>query len=130
MMPDGFRDTGIGPVPVEWDVTPLGSLASVRYGKGKPKREGAVPVIGSGGIYAWVDEPLVAFPTLVLGRKGTGDAGAEHTLARARRRRAGARAGGLVRLLAVRGDARGPARLGGRVVCVGGGGVMAAPAAA
>ena len=71
MMPDGFRDTGIGPVPVEWDVTPLGSLASVRYGKGKPKREGAVPVIGSGGIYAWVDEPLVAFPTLVIGRKGT-----------------------------------------------------------
>ena len=46
-------------------------VAHVRYGKSKPNRTGSIPVIGSGGVYSWTYEPLVKFPTLVIGRKGT-----------------------------------------------------------
>jgi type I restriction enzyme S subunit len=68
---DGFKETEIGPIPVEWDVVPLDSLASVHYGKARPKQEGTIPVVGSGGIYAWANEALIDYPTLVIGRKGT-----------------------------------------------------------
>jgi len=68
---NGFKETEIGPIPVDWEVVPLSSLARVKYGKAKPKREGSIPTVGSGGTYAWVNEALVDFPTLVIGRKGT-----------------------------------------------------------
>ncbi len=68
---DDFKETEIGPVPVDWDVVPLGSLADVKYGKAKPKIEGSIPAVGSGGIYAWVNEALINFPTLIIGLKGT-----------------------------------------------------------
>lgn len=67
----GFKDTDIGSIPVEWEVVPLGSLADVEYGKARPKTEGNIPAVGSGGIYAWVDEALTDFPTLIIGRKGS-----------------------------------------------------------
>jgi len=70
-LPDNFKETEIGPIPVSWEVVPLGSLARVKYGKAKPKQEGIIPAMGSGGTYAWVNEALVDFPTLVIGRKGT-----------------------------------------------------------
>ena len=70
-LPDGFRDTSLGPLPEGWEVVRLGNLANVRYGKAKPKQEGSVPVVGSGGIYAWVPEALINFPTMTIGRKGT-----------------------------------------------------------
>jgi len=68
---NGFKETEIGPIPVDWDVIPLGKLARVKYGKARPKQEGAIPAVGSGGIYAWVNEALVDYPTLIIGRKGT-----------------------------------------------------------
>ncbi len=68
---DSFKETDFGPIPVDWEVVRLGEVASVKYGKAKPVTDGAVPVVGSGGIYAWTDSPLVEFPTLVIGRKGT-----------------------------------------------------------
>jgi type I restriction enzyme S subunit len=70
-LPDGFKETEIGPIPVDWEVVPLRSLARVKYGKARPRQEGNVPAVGSGGVYAWVNEALVDFPTLVIGRKGT-----------------------------------------------------------
>jgi type I restriction enzyme S subunit len=70
-LPDRFKETEIGPIPVDWEVVPLSSLARVKYGKAKPKQEGTIPAVGSGGTYAWVNEALVDFPTLVIGRKGT-----------------------------------------------------------
>ena len=71
MAANGFKETEIGPIPVEWDVVPLGKYANVKYGKAKPKTPGKIPVVGSGGIYAWTDSPLVEYPTLIIGRKGT-----------------------------------------------------------
>lgn len=66
-----FIETEIGPVPVDWGVARLGSLACVRYGKAKPQAGGNVPVVGSGGIYGETEQPLVDLPTLVIGRKGS-----------------------------------------------------------
>ncbi|MEM3433964.1 MAG: restriction endonuclease subunit S [Candidatus Methanomethyliaceae archaeon] len=70
-LPEGYKMTELGPLPEEWRVVRLGEVAEVRYGKAKPRAEGRVPVIGSGGIYGWTAIPLVEFPTLIIGRKGT-----------------------------------------------------------
>jgi len=66
-----FKETPLGQLPEEWEVVLLGEVARVLYGRAKPNVHGIVPVIGSGGIYAWTQAPLVRFPTLVIGRKGT-----------------------------------------------------------
>jgi|GEM_PF-4193180 len=41
----------------------LGDLADVKYGKANPNSSGNIPVIGSGGVFAWTDKPLVDYPT-------------------------------------------------------------------
>jgi len=66
-----LKETEIGEIPEEWEVRKIGELADVNYGKGNPKSDGSVPVVGSGGIYDWTDEPLVNHPTIIIGRKGT-----------------------------------------------------------
>lgn len=70
-LPDDFKMTELGPLPNDWHIAKLGDFANIRYGKSKPPKAGGVPVIGSGGIYSWTEEPLVSYPTLVIGRKGT-----------------------------------------------------------
>jgi type I restriction enzyme S subunit len=64
-----IKETSI--LPEDWDVVRIGDLAKIRYGKANPKSNGNVPVVGSGGIFAWTDIPLIEYPTLVVGRKGT-----------------------------------------------------------
>jgi type I restriction enzyme S subunit len=68
---NGYKETEIGTISAEWDVVSIGKLADVNYGKAKPKTEGNVPVVGSGGVYAWTSEALIDFPTIVIGRKGS-----------------------------------------------------------
>ncbi|MBI2185132.1 MAG: restriction endonuclease subunit S [Thaumarchaeota archaeon] len=59
------------PVPKDWRIVRLYDFARIRYGKARPKSEGKIPVIGSGGIYGWTDKPLVRKTTVIVGRKGT-----------------------------------------------------------
>lgn len=59
------RDSG------DWKTERLGSQFEVRYGRAKPTDSGEVPVIGSSGVYAYAKTPLVNFPTIVIGRKGS-----------------------------------------------------------
>jgi len=66
-----LKKTKIGLVPEHWEVVRLGEIAQIHYGKARPRTSGTVPVIGSGGIYAWTDQSLVNSPTLIIGRKGT-----------------------------------------------------------
>ncbi len=66
-----FKDTLIGPIPAEWEICRLSEIAAVKYGKAKPHGQGDIPVLGSSGIYTWVDKPLVDYPTIVIGRKGS-----------------------------------------------------------
>jgi len=68
---EGFNMTELGPLPEEWRVVRLEQVATIRYGKARPKETGGIPVVGSGGVYAWTKRALVDFPTLVIGRKGT-----------------------------------------------------------
>ena len=52
----------------------LGDLIALNYGKSLPasKRiDGPVPVVGSGGVVGYHDEPLVDGPAVVVGRKGS-----------------------------------------------------------
>jgi len=66
-----FKKTEIGEIPEEWKVIKIKEIAKVKYGKSIPKEKGGIPAVGSSGIYAYVNEALITFPTLVIGRKGT-----------------------------------------------------------
>lgn len=69
--PAGYKETELGMLPEEWKILQVGDLTVIKYGKAKPKESGEVPAVGSGGVYGWTSVPLVDFPTLVVGRKGT-----------------------------------------------------------
>jgi len=64
---NSFRDD----VPNDWRIATLSEIASVKYGKAKPKQEGSIPVVGSGGIYSYTESPLVTYSTIIVGRKGS-----------------------------------------------------------
>jgi type I restriction enzyme S subunit len=70
-LPQGYKMTELGPLPEEWEVVKLGEVADVNYGKANTKEIGNIPVVGSGGIYTSTKTPLVNYPTIVIGRKGT-----------------------------------------------------------
>ena len=74
LFPDRFVDSELGPIPARWTVKPLGDLIELRYGqalKAANRRAGPVPVYGSNGRVGWHDEPLIAGPSIIVGRKGT-----------------------------------------------------------
>lgn len=58
-------------LPSGWRWVRLEEVAAVKYGKAKPKGDGDVPVVGSGGVYSLTSKPLVENPTIVIGRKGS-----------------------------------------------------------
>ncbi len=66
-----LKETEIGKMPEEWEVVKLGEVAEVNYGKANTKDKGNIPVVGSGGVYSSTKTPLVDYPTIVIGRKGT-----------------------------------------------------------
>lgn len=66
-----FKETEIGSLPKEWQVVRLGDITEIKYGKSNPNISGNIPVVGSGGTYDYTSTPLVNFPTIVIGRKGT-----------------------------------------------------------
>ena len=74
VFPDSFVDSELGPIPAGWTVKPLAALIELRYGqalKAANRRAGPVPVYGSNGRVGWHDEPLIAGPSIIVGRKGT-----------------------------------------------------------
>jgi type I restriction enzyme S subunit len=66
-----LKKTEIGLMPKDWELVKLKKIAQVNYGKSKPKDNGDIPVVGSSGTYEFTSEPLVNFPTIIIGRKGT-----------------------------------------------------------
>jgi type I restriction enzyme S subunit len=50
---------------------PLSEYFDVKYGRSNPGGSGDVPVVGSSGVYAKTADPLITFPTIVVGRKGS-----------------------------------------------------------
>jgi len=69
-----YKDTPIGKIPVDWEVTFLGKIAYLEYGASLPERKrnkGRVPVYGSSGIVGYHSEELIDGPGIIIGRKGT-----------------------------------------------------------
>jgi len=62
------------PLPEGWKWVRLGDFIDLKYGKSLKKEErkdGEIPVYGSNGIIGYHNVPLVNFPTLIIGRKGS-----------------------------------------------------------
>ncbi|MDR2015538.1 MAG: restriction endonuclease subunit S [Azoarcus sp.] len=71
---DWFVDFESGEMPEGWRVGTLSDLVELKYGKAltaTKRREGTIPVYGSGGVTGYHDEALVSKPTVIVGRKGT-----------------------------------------------------------
>ena len=58
-------------LPKGWKWVKLGEVAEVKYGKARPPQSGSIPVVGSGGVYAYTKKPLISVPTVIVGRKGS-----------------------------------------------------------
>jgi type I restriction enzyme S subunit len=64
-------------VPKGWEVTKLGSVIELAYGKALKECDripGDVPVFGSKGITGWHNKPLNTGPGVIVGRKGNAGA--------------------------------------------------------
>lgn len=75
---DHYKDSGVewlGEVPVEWDFVPLKRLVSIQNGSDHKhiEQEEGVPVIGSGGVFAYASDFIYDGESVLLGRKGTID---------------------------------------------------------
>lgn len=74
LSPEDMRTSELGLIPKGWRFGTLADLCELKYGKAlkaSERREGEVPVYGSGGIIGYHDEALVRKPTIIVGRKGT-----------------------------------------------------------
>jgi len=72
--PEDMQESELGLIPKGWRVGTLADLCELKYGKAlkaTERRDGNVPVYGSGGVTGYHDEPLVSKPTIIVGRKGT-----------------------------------------------------------
>ena len=69
-----YKQTEIGEIPEDWQVTTLGGTATLNYGKSLPemsRSEGGVPVYGSSGVTGYHSQALVQNEGYIIGRKGT-----------------------------------------------------------
>lgn len=66
-------ESAVGRVPEGWEVTRIGDVLELRYGKAlraDNRAGGPVAVVGSSGIVGWHSEELIPGPSIVVGRKG------------------------------------------------------------
>ncbi len=71
LFPAALGDDGL---PEGWTFGRLEDVLELAYGKALPKgerRDGTIPVYGSGGVGGFHDTALVSGPSVVVGRKGT-----------------------------------------------------------
>ncbi|MDR2173467.1 MAG: restriction endonuclease subunit S [Burkholderiales bacterium] len=71
---EDMQESELGLIPKGWRVGSLSDLCELKYGKAlkaTERREGDIPVYGSGGVTGYHDEALVTKPTIIVGRKGT-----------------------------------------------------------
>lgn len=74
LFPAELEDSALGLIPKGWSVCRLSDLLELSYGKAlkaTDRRDGQVPVYGSGGITGFHDEALVQSGAIIVGRKGT-----------------------------------------------------------
>ncbi len=73
----GYKQTEVGVIPEDWEVVPIGSLASFTSGNGisvaalqQQSPHTPVPVYGGNGIAGYTNMPIVQRPVVVVGRVG------------------------------------------------------------
>jgi len=69
-----YKDTPIGKIPVDWEVTSLCKIAYFEYGASLPERKRnkeSVPVYGSSGTVGYHSEGLIDGPGIIIGREGS-----------------------------------------------------------
>jgi type I restriction enzyme S subunit len=74
LFPDEMEESELAEVPKGWSVQRVGNLLELVYGKAlksTDRKEGTVPVYGSGGITGYHDAALVPHGSIIVGRKGT-----------------------------------------------------------
>ncbi|BFI65199.1 type I restriction system specificity protein [Yersinia pseudotuberculosis] len=74
LFPSAMQESELGKIPEGWSVERIGNLLELAYGKALKstnRKEGSVPVYGSGGITGFHNEPLIPHGSIIVGRKGT-----------------------------------------------------------
>lgn len=67
-----FKQTEVGLIPEDWDVSPLVNLFLIGNGRDyKYQKKGSIPVYGTGGIITYIDSFIYDGETVCIGRKGT-----------------------------------------------------------
>jgi len=73
LFPSEFQESELGHIPKGWNVTGIGELLELAYGKplkAEDRKDGPVSVYGSNGPVGWHNERLVSGPGIIIGRKG------------------------------------------------------------
>ena len=74
LFPDAMEESELGEIPKGWEVKRVGDLIELAYGKAlksTDRKQGSVPVYGSGGVTGYHNEALVSHGAIIVGRKGT-----------------------------------------------------------
>ena len=74
LFPAEFADAEVGSIPKGWRAGQLSDVLELKYGKSlraADRKDGEVPVYGSGGVTGFHDKPLIEGPAVIVGRKGT-----------------------------------------------------------
>jgi type I restriction enzyme S subunit len=74
LFPNAFEDSEIGEIPAAWGLQRLDKILELAYGKSLPatvRKNGNVPVYGSGGITGFHNEAHSEGASIIVGRKGT-----------------------------------------------------------
>ncbi len=73
LFPEVFEEVDGREVPTGWEISTIGFVLELAYGKALKESErlpGQIPIYGSNGQIGWHDEPLVKGPGIIVGRKG------------------------------------------------------------
>lgn len=74
LIPAGYKQTEVGVIPEDWEVTTFGNVMSIRHGKNQQQIEsqnGLYPILATGGQIGWGNSYLWNKPSILIGRKGT-----------------------------------------------------------
>ena len=75
-IPEGYKKTKVGIIPLDWGVTKLRNVLKIKHGKCQKEVEsvnGKYPILASGGIIGYSNEYIYNKPSVLIGRKGTID---------------------------------------------------------
>lgn len=72
--PEGYQQTEVGVIPLDWSVENIGAVLSIRHGRDQKQvqcDDGLYPILGTGGEMGRTNDFLYDKPSVLIGRKGT-----------------------------------------------------------